>query len=187
MAIFGNKSPEKSDAPASNSFVSSSTRPKSSSPEMPTQVNMIGKGASIDGIIRVQGDVRVGGKVKGEIHVEGKLVVTPEGIVEGRIQASEAEIGGVVKGDIVCHGRLVLRQSTRLEGNIVAAKLAVEDGAVFIGQCEMGTDSTQSTSKKKPSVPASAPVNLKASAGVEKAGVSNGANMGKRTLTPPRK
>jgi cytoskeletal protein CcmA (bactofilin family) len=187
MAIFGNKTSEKSDAPASNSFAPSSTRTKSSAPQMPTQVNMIGKGASIDGKIRVQGDVRVGGKVKGEIHVEGKLVVTPEGIVEGRIEASEAEIGGLVKGDIICHGRLVLRQSARLEGNIVAAKLAVEDGAVFIGQCEMGTEPARTASKKKPSVPASTPVNNKAPAGVENAGVSNGANAGKRTLTAPRK
>ncbi|MEM1268753.1 MAG: polymer-forming cytoskeletal protein [Bacteroidota bacterium] len=156
MALFGSKSTDKkNDSSAFKPAPSSSLQPSNrsnrtrtpSAPSAPAQINMVGQGAAIEGTLSVKGDVRIGGHVKGEVRVDGKLVVTGEGLVEGVVHATEADIAGRIKGDIIASERLVLRKSGNVEGNITSGKLVIEDGAVFVGQVKMSSSSSSNTKK----------------------------------------
>lgn len=130
MAIFKNNG---DDATSSTPMST-----KSGAPPAPGQVNIIGQGTVIEGGIKANSDVRISGKVIGNVDVDGKTVVTPEGVVDGEVRSSHADIAGRVDGEVFVSERLVLKSSAVVDGNIHTAKLVIEDGAKFSGTCDMG-------------------------------------------------
>lgn len=111
---------------------------RNDTPVAPGQVNIIGQGAVIEGGLKAQSDVRIAGKVVGNVEVEGKTVVTPEGVIEGEVRSTHADIAGRVHGEVFVQDRLVLKSTAVVEGNLHTAKLVIEDGAKFTGTCNMG-------------------------------------------------
>lgn len=144
MGIFGNKQ-ESNNTGSTVSSISSSSKSKSSF-DAGNQINMIGKGAKIEGTLNVAGDVRVGGQIIGEVVVEKKLMVTAEGRIDANIQVGDADIAGRIKGDVVAKGSLTLRSTCVLEGNIKCTRLMIEEGAIYKGRCEMRSPLTQAKS-----------------------------------------
>lgn len=104
----------------------------------PHQVNFISAGTIIEGAVNAEHDVRVSGTIKGDLNVEGKAILTPEGEVEGEIRAANGDVAGRVQGNIHIEGLLVLRRTARIEADIKTARVVVEDGAMFNGVCDMG-------------------------------------------------
>ena len=138
MALFTNR-PESKDAPAQPM---NRQRPNTSPAQAPVgQINMIGQGAVIEGTLQVSGDIRIGGRVVGEVDVEGKLITTEEGLIEGDVRTTSGDIAGTLKGSIAARERLILRSNCRIEGDIRTPKLVIEEGAVFTGKCEMSDKS----------------------------------------------
>ncbi len=109
--------------------------------ETPT-VNMIGKGTSIKGDVRSDGDFRIDGNLTGSIHSTGKIVVGTTGTIEGEINCQNADISGSVKATIKVKELLSLKATCKVNGDVNTNKLAIEPGAVFTGTCTMGDDST---------------------------------------------
>lgn len=101
-------------------------------------VNFIGVGTKIDGEISSNGDIRVDGTLNGSISTKGKVVIGTTGIVEGNVDAANADISGELKGAISVTELLALKSTAKLDGDIVANKLAIEPGASFSGSCSMG-------------------------------------------------
>ncbi len=112
-------------------------RTKSENPTIAAQVNLIGVGTQINGDVDARGDIRVDGILNGNLTGATRVVVGPEGRVNGHIQCTFAEIIGQVKGDVVLNETLTLRSNARIEGNITIGRLIVESGAVFTGSCTM--------------------------------------------------
>lgn len=99
----------------------------------------MGEGTTVQGNINTEGNIRVGGKLGGEVRSKGKVVVGAEGVVEGSVVAASADIAGEVEGDIQVEHLLTIRSSGVIQGSIQTKKLIVEDGAVFKGECIMQT------------------------------------------------
>jgi len=98
----------------------------------------IGKGATLQGNIDTFGNVRVDGKLIGDIKSKSKVATGNASIVEGCITAQNAEIEGEVKGSLEVSELLVLKSTAIIHGDILTAKMVVEAGAVFNGKCQMG-------------------------------------------------
>jgi cytoskeletal protein CcmA (bactofilin family) len=139
MALFKNDS----DSPMS--------KQRSGAPAPPGQVNIIGQGTVIEGGLVAKSDVRISGKVIGNVRVEGKTVITPEGIVEGEVRSAHADIAGRIEGELFVEERLVLKDSAVVNGDIHTAKLVIEDGARFSGTCDM--EGTLPKASKTPAKP----------------------------------
>ena len=92
----------------------------------------------IEGNIDTEMDLRLEGKVVGQITVNGKVVLGNTGVVEGTLTASEAVIHGHVKGNISIHGLLHLASTAIIEGDISASQFSVDEGAVYQGKCNIG-------------------------------------------------
>lgn len=101
-------------------------------------VNLIGVGTTIVGDVTSSGDIRIDGSLSGSVNTKGKVVVGTTGMVDGNVNASNADISGELKGAISVSELLSLKSTAKLDGDIIANKLAIEPGASFTGSCSMG-------------------------------------------------
>ena len=98
---------------------------------------IIGKGSVLEGTLKVESGIRIDGKVKGDIKTKESLFIGTQGEVEGEIVAKNAIVGGKVVGKIHATGKIVLESRAIFHGEMKAARLIIDDGAIFDGQCTM--------------------------------------------------
>ena len=142
MALF-NRDAASKDASTAPDSPPSTSRPRSTTAVNPAeQHNIIGKDTVIEGTLRSSGNVHVSGTVNGNIEVQGRTVVMPDGRVDGEVHSTTAEIGGHVHGQVAVQERLVLKATAVVEGDIRTGKLVIEDGATFTGRCDTDAGSS---------------------------------------------
>jgi cytoskeletal protein CcmA (bactofilin family) len=98
---------------------------------------LIDKGCSMEGRLAFDGTVQINGTFSGDIISDGSLIIGPDAKVTGRIQVANIMIEGNVEGAIEAKNKIDLRKGCRLVADIVCPCLAIEDGAIFHGQCGM--------------------------------------------------
>jgi cytoskeletal protein CcmA (bactofilin family) len=101
-------------------------------------INRIVEGTSIEGEIKCESNIRIDGSFVGNLATKGRLVVGPQGKIEGTVHCQNAEIEGLVKGKLYVQQLLSLKGTAKVEGDIFTDKLAVEPGSSFTGACNMG-------------------------------------------------
>ncbi len=106
--------------------------------EISNSSNVIGKGTILEGNIETFGNIRIEGKVIGNIKSKSKIALGNSSHVEGNISAQNADIEGEVKGKLEISEMLVLKSTSVVYGDISTGKLVVEPGAAFNGSCKMG-------------------------------------------------
>lgn len=111
---------------------------KRAADELSSSSNTIGKGTYLDGNIETYGNIRIEGKIKGDVKSKSKVALGNLSHVEGNIVAQNADIEGEVKGRLDISEVLVLKATAIVHGDISTGKLIVEPGAVFNGTCKMG-------------------------------------------------
>ena len=100
-------------------------------------LNLVGEGTEIKGHIHSEGDIRIDGKVIGNVSTKSKLVLGTTGRIEGDITANSGDISGSTKGNLVISDILFLKSSGHIDGNITTAKMIIESGGEFNGNCHM--------------------------------------------------
>lgn len=111
--------------------------------ELSNSSNIIGKGTIVNGSIETFGNIRVEGKVIGDIKTKSKAAFGHSSQVEGSVLAQNAEVAGHIIGTIEITEQLVLKSTAIIDGDIVTNKLFVESGASFNGKCKMGVKSKE--------------------------------------------
>lgn len=101
-------------------------------------INLIGNGTAIVGDMTSNGDVRIDGTLKGNITINGKLVVGSTGKIEGNVTCQNADISGEIHGKVEISELLSLKASSKLMGDIITGKISIEPNATFTGTCSMG-------------------------------------------------
>jgi cytoskeletal protein CcmA (bactofilin family) len=102
-----------------------------------TTINLISNGTDITGDIKSNGDIRIDGTLTGNLNTKGKVVVGTTGKVKGEIVCKNSEVAGIIEGKIIVGQLLNLKVTSKIYGDIVTAKLSIEPGAVFSGNCKM--------------------------------------------------
>lgn len=100
--------------------------------------NIIGKGTTVTGDLETFGNLRIEGKLKGNIKSKSKVAFGQASEIDGNVLAQNAEVAGHVTGTVEVSETLVLKASSVVDGDIITDKLIVESGAVFNGSCKMG-------------------------------------------------
>ena len=103
------------------------------------EFTQIGRNVQIDGDITGKTDLRIAGKVYGNISIDGELILEKYAIVEGDVKCGAAILAGSIKGDVDCKKKLVLQDNAKIIGNVKAEQLIINEGAIFQGSCEMST------------------------------------------------
>ena len=102
--------------------------------------SLIAAGLTIEGKINGNGHVRVAGKFKGDIQVEGNLHVDAGARVEGQVRASEVIISGDLQGNIDGAKRVELQQGGSITGDVKAGSFTVAPGSRMRGAVDFGFD-----------------------------------------------
>ncbi len=106
--------------------------------ELSNSSNIIGKGTILEGNLETFGNVRIEGKVIGNIKTKSKAAFGHSSQVEGNVLAQNAEIAGHISGTVEVSEQLVLKPTAVIDGDIITNRLIVESGATFNGGCKMG-------------------------------------------------
>jgi len=109
-----------------------------------TTRNVLNYDVSVVGTLRFTDDLLVDGSVEGEITSDGELTVGANASIQAgeknkvAVRTHSAIIHGKVVGDIVVTDRVVLAGTAEVVGDVTAAKISIEEGAVFVGHCQVG-------------------------------------------------
>lgn len=107
------------------------------------ELNMIAAGTTMEGKLRAQGNVRIDGKVIGDVVASEGLAVGHTGEIEGNVTAKNATIAGKVRGSIHVAEKAVFEGKAVVKGDLRAARLVIDEGAIFDGRVSM-SDKAQS-------------------------------------------
>ena len=113
-------------------------------------INIINEGTLIRGDIVANGDIRIDGELVGNIEAKGRLVIGPNGKVDGEVNCNNIEVSGYIKGKVNVSEMLTMKASAKVSGDIVAGKLSVEPGSLFTGTCSMGETKNFGVKNEKP-------------------------------------
>lgn len=111
--------------------------------ENPEHVNRLVEGTKVIGDLISESHIRIDGEVEGNVTTSAKVVIGENGYVKGNLTCLEAEIEGRLDGVLSIDGILILRETARVTGDIYTPKLHVEEGALFLGACNMKTSYNQ--------------------------------------------
>ncbi len=105
--------------------------------EITNELNIIGPGTIIEGKLRSRGNIRIDGKITGELFASETVSIGVSGEVDGAVSAKNISVGGKIKGSINAQEKLVFESKAVVHGDIRAAKLVIDEGATFDGNCSM--------------------------------------------------
>src|SRR5438132_11248509 len=97
----------------------------------------LGKGAQFKGIIHFEGTIRIDGRLEGEIHTKGTLMVGEHAVIEGDINADVVVSSGPINGNVTAAERVHLLASGTLNGALKAPLLSVDEGVHLHGMCDV--------------------------------------------------
>ncbi len=101
------------------------------------ELTLISSGTVVEGKIKSEGSVRIDGKLVGDISVKSNAAVGASGVVEGTVLAKNISVAGKVQGNVTALEKLILETNAVMHGDVRAARLVVDEGAMFDGKCEM--------------------------------------------------
>ncbi len=113
------------------------------------EVTTISGGVIIEGKLSSNGNVRIDGKVNGDINAQGSVNIGENGEVTGEMNADVINIGGKVTGTVNAKEKLVLESKSVLKGDLVTKILVIEAGAYFEGKSNMSSGGAGSSSPGK--------------------------------------
>ncbi|ALO15683.1 bactofilin family protein [Salinivirga cyanobacteriivorans] len=113
-------------------------------------VNTICEGTQITGDIVTNGEIRIDGKLQGNLQAKGKVVVGPTGSVNGEISCKNCDVQGQIEGKVEVGQLLSLKSSSKITGDIITHQLGIEPGARLNGNCKMdGQTNLREETRKK--------------------------------------
>jgi cytoskeletal protein CcmA (bactofilin family) len=93
---------------------------------------------TIEGKIIGSGHVRIAGRFKGDVQVDGNVSLESGAKLEGHVKAHVVSVGGELIGNIENAKRVELLETGVINGDVKAGSLTVAAGSRMRGQVEFG-------------------------------------------------
>jgi len=114
-----------------------------SEPIGPRKESLIASDITIEGKIEGGGSVRIAGKFKGDVSVQGDLTIEAGAKLTGSVRANKVTIAGELEGNVEQATNVDLLQSGVVVGDIKAGSLTVAAGARMRGQTDCGWEDSK--------------------------------------------
>jgi cytoskeletal protein CcmA (bactofilin family) len=108
--------------------------------ERESMESLIAADLTIEGKIEGSGHIRLIGKFKGDVHVEGNLTIEEGAKLTGSVRAGTVVIAGELEGNIDAASSVELLKTGVLNGDLKASSLTVAAGSRMRGQTDFGWD-----------------------------------------------
>jgi cytoskeletal protein CcmA (bactofilin family) len=155
MAIFNSPQPaaKKDVAP---SFAADPLPPRDTAPPAPAESpsaqpatgprpvanagkeSLIASDLTIEGKIEGSGHVRIAGRFKGDVNVQGNLSIEQGAKLAGGVRADKVVVSGELEGNIDSASRVELTDTGAVHGDLKADSLTVAAGSRIRGHVECG-------------------------------------------------
>src|ERR1700704_753628 len=107
-------------------------------PRVPGKESLIAADITIEGKIEGGGSVRIAGKFKGDVNVQGDLAIESGAKLIGSVRADNVTIAGELEGNIEEATRVELTQSAVVIGDVKGDTPTVVSGARMRGRADFG-------------------------------------------------
>ncbi len=109
----------------------------------------------VKGHLQTKSNIKIDGRVNGNISASGNVYVGIDALVDGNISGAEVQLAGIVRGNIHVSGSLRIFSSAKLIGDVKAVSVEIENGAQYKGNMTIGGHIDESAiGKAEPSAPA---------------------------------
>lgn len=106
----------------------------------------LSKETVLHGSFQAEAGGRIDGLIKGDVQVNGRLVVGKSAEIRGEVFAVAVDVYGRIYGNIFCGDKAVIRNTAFIKGNITAGVIEVKEGAlvegIIIKKPDPGADNT---------------------------------------------
>ena len=106
--------------------------------DTPPSESVIAADIAIEGKIEGAGHVRIAGKFKGDVKVQGNLTIEQGAKVAGGVSAHKVTLAGELDGNIHAAQQVELQQTGVINGDLKAGSLTVAAGSRIRGHIECG-------------------------------------------------
>jgi cytoskeletal protein CcmA (bactofilin family) len=105
-----------------------------------TKESLIAADVTIEGKIEGSGHVRIAGRFKGDVNVQGNVTIEQGAHVTGQVHAATVIVSGEVHGNINAAARIELLETGVINGDVKTAVLTVAAGSRMRGNADFGWD-----------------------------------------------
>ncbi len=116
---------------------------------LPRKESVIATDITIEGKIEGGGSVRIAGKFKGDVNVQGDITIEAGAKLTGAVRADKVTIAGELEGNVEEASRVDLLQTGVVLGDLKAGSLMVAAGARMRGQAEFGWEDEKASKAGK--------------------------------------
>ena len=117
-------------------------RPVKEAQRLDMKESVINSDLTIEGKIIGAGHIRIAGRFKGDVQVDGNVTLDTGAHLEGQVRASVVVVGGELLGNIDNAKRVELLEGGVISGDVKAGSLTVAAGSRMRGQVEFGWEDT---------------------------------------------
>ena len=128
--------PPRETAPAATEAPQSATGPRPVANV--AKESLIASDLTIEGKIEGSGHVRIAGRFKGDVNVQGNLSIEHGARLAGGVRADKVIIAGELDGNVGSATQVELTDSGAIQGDIKADRLTVAAGSRIRGHVECG-------------------------------------------------
>ena len=109
--------------------------------------SVIAAGLSIEGKIEGSGNVRMAGRFKGDVRIDGNFTMDGGAHLTGQVLAGIVVVGGELQGNIESAKRVDVLEGGVIVGDVKAGSITVAAGSRMRGHVEFGWDDEKSKLK----------------------------------------
>jgi cytoskeletal protein CcmA (bactofilin family) len=124
---------------------------------VPSDRSFFGPGSKIEGNLEIDGDVRLQGVIQGKVSGSGTVTIGDQATVQANVFAPTVIVQGLVRGEIHARDRLELHKSAKVYGVLRAARIRIDEGAQFEGECKMAPAAAAPAAEGPKTIPAGTP------------------------------
>ncbi len=151
--------PHRFDPPAAKPEPAASTPSPAPTPirgvDTPARESIIAADLTIEGKIEGAGHVRIAGKFKGDVRVQGNLTIEQGAKVSGGVTANKVTLAGELDGNVESAQQVELQQTGVVNGDIKTGALTVAAGSRIRGHVECGWSEKDSKTASSTTPPTS--------------------------------
>jgi cytoskeletal protein CcmA (bactofilin family) len=102
--------------------------------------SVIAANLTIEGKIEGSGNVRMAGRFKGDVRIDGNFNIEPGAHLTGQVLAAVVVVGGELQGNIESAKRVDVMEGGVIVGDVKAGSITVAAGSRMRGHVEFGWD-----------------------------------------------
>ncbi len=108
--------------------------PETESSDFDDRLTLVDADITVVGEIVSEENIRLRGRVEGNVLTSGSVVIEPHGSVQGDITAENLIVEGTVEGRVTVARKFELRPTGRMRGDIRAAIVAIAEDSFLQGK-----------------------------------------------------